>query len=282
MRPLTLIAAITGAILLAICSPALAQQVPAPGPAPSPSPGSGVQAPPPPDPGATPESQPVEPPPPPKRVATTAPLRPGARGAAVGRLQRALRSRGIRVKITGRYDRRTRAGVRLLQRRLRMRPTGIANAKVLRRLGLKVRSVAGTVAFTYYPVPEPDDMTPSATGFIWPTNGMVSSPFGPRWGRMHEGLDIAAPEGQPIRAAKAGVVAMAGVESGYGNLVILDHGNGDTTRYGHMSAFDVTKGDVVAIGQVIGRVGSTGNSTGDHLHFEIRIAGVAVDPRPYL
>lgn len=136
-------------------------------------------------------------------------------------------------------------------------------------------------SFEDCPVPESNDTTPSAAGFIWPTNGVVSSPSGPRWGRMHEGLGIAAPAARPIRAAKAGMVLSASAEAACGNLVVIDHGDGEATRYGHMSAFGVTEGEVVPIGHVIGRVGTTGRSTGNHLHCEIRIDGVAMDP-PYL
>lgn len=306
LTPLTSAAGLACACVLALAAPALAQQAPAPG-APAPSqPPAGGQAPAPaapasPSPGtpAAPATQPVAQPVAPDGPQAPQPgagagdgLRLGARGAQVAGLQRALRRRGIAVKVTGTYDARTRAGVRLLQRRLGDRPTGVASAALLKRLGVTVRTVAtsptspGTstraTPFDEYPVPEPNDTTPSAAGFIWPANGVVSSPFGPRWGRMHEGLDIAAPAGRPIRAAKAGTVITAGPESGYGNLVVIDHGNGETTRYGHMSAFDVKKGDAVTIGQVVGRVGSTGHSTGNHLHFEIRINGVAMDPRPYL
>jgi murein DD-endopeptidase MepM/ murein hydrolase activator NlpD len=99
---------------------------------------------------------------------------------------------------------------------------------------------------------------------------------------MHEGIDIAAPAGRPVRAAKAGLVTTAAAMGAYGNLVILDHGNGETSRYGHLSAFDVKKGDVVVIGQIVGRIGTTGRSTGNHLHFEIRFGGVAVDPLTHL
>lgn len=100
--------------------------------------------------------------------------------------------------------------------------------------------------------------------------------------RTHHGVDMGAPEGTPIGAFAAGTVVEAGVRGGYGNLVILDHGNGITTRYAHQSSLDVAVGDVVTAGQVIGRVGSTGASTGPHLHFEIRRDGASIDPGPYL
>jgi len=120
-----------------------------------------------------------------------------------------------------------------------------------------------------------------AGGFIWPVQGLLTSSFGPRWGRMHEGIDIGAPGGTPIVAAAAGSVIFAGWLGGYGNLTLIDHGNGVATAYGHQAAFSVTSGPV-SQGQVIGAVGSTGNSTGDHLHFEVRINGAAVDPLGYL
>ena len=284
--------------MAALASPALAQQAPAP-PA---APGSDVSQPPasaaPPAPAPTPAVSPA--PAPTTPAAPTSPvaaspaqvLRPGSRGASVKSLQRALRVRGIKVPVDGAYGARTRAGVRILQRRMKVRATGVADAAVLKRLGVIVRTVAASPlsgsgrnadgSFDEYPVPEPNDTTPSKAGFVWPANGMVSSPFGPRWGRMHEGIDIAAPLGRPIRASKAGVVISAAANGAYGNLIVLDHGGGETTRYGHLSAFDVAKGDVIAIGQVIARMGSTGRSTGSHLHFEIRIAGVGMDPLTFL
>ena len=121
----------------------------------------------------------------------------------------------------------------------------------------------------------------SSSGFIWPVNGVVTSGFGWRWGRMHEGVDIAAPTGTSIRAAAGGTVIYAGYMGGYGNLVIVDHGNGLSTAYAHQSAIYVSGGSV-SQGTVIGAVGSTGNSTGPHLHFEVRVNGSAVDPMGYL
>ncbi|MEO5680107.1 MAG: M23 family metallopeptidase [Acidimicrobiales bacterium] len=122
----------------------------------------------------------------------------------------------------------------------------------------------------------------SSSGFIWPVLGRLSSPFGARWGRMHQGQDIADPTGTPIKAPKAGRVIKAGGAGGYGNLTLLDHGGGIVTAYGHQSRFAVNEGDQVAQGQVIGYVGSTGHSTGPHLHFEVRVNGVARNPIPYL
>ena len=99
---------------------------------------------------------------------------------------------------------------------------------------------------------------------------------------MHEGLDFAAPRGTPIKAAAAGIVVSAGYQSGYGKTVDIDHGDGLMTRYAHASSLSVKPGEMVERGQPIARVGSTGRSTGAHLHFEVRVAGRAMDPRTFL
>ena len=122
----------------------------------------------------------------------------------------------------------------------------------------------------------------SGSGFIWPLNGAVTSYYGPRWGRMHTGLDIDGTTGQPIVASKDGRTIMVGAYSGYGNAVIIDHGGSVSTLYAHMSSFAVGKGQVVSQGQVIGYVGCTGSCTGDHLHFEVRVNGSPRDPMGYL
>ena len=123
---------------------------------------------------------------------------------------------------------------------------------------------------------------PSAAGLIWPVNGTVTSGYGYRWGRLHEGIDIAAPTGTPIWAAAAGTVIYAGWLGGYGYLVVVDHGNGLATAYAHASVIVVAVGQTVEQGQTLSLVGSTGNSSGPHLHFEVRVNGVAVDPLLYL
>jgi murein DD-endopeptidase MepM/ murein hydrolase activator NlpD len=115
-----------------------------------------------------------------------------------------------------------------------------------------------------------------------PVDGTVTSGYGPRWGRNHDGLDIAAPTGTPIRAAECGVVSFAGVQSGYGNMVCVQHSSRFETCYAHMTHDAVSQGQRVERGQVIGYVGCTGSCTGPHLHFETRVDGVARDPRPYL
>jgi murein DD-endopeptidase MepM/ murein hydrolase activator NlpD len=123
--------------------------------------------------------------------------------------------------------------------------------------------------------------SPSAAGLIWPVSGPITSGFGWRWGRMHEGIDIGAPCGTPIRAAASGTVIFAGWMDGYGNMTLIDHGGGLATGYAHQSAIYVGGGSV-SQGQVIGAVGSTGHSTGCHLHFEVRVNGTPVDPLGYL
>ncbi len=121
-----------------------------------------------------------------------------------------------------------------------------------------------------------------ANGYIWPVNGPVTSPFGPRWGRMHEGLDIAVPSGTPIRAMAGGNVILAAYTSGYGNYTCVDHGGGLSSCYAHQSSYATSQGASVSQGEVIGYVGCTGSCFGDHLHFEIRVNGAAVDPLGYL
>jgi murein DD-endopeptidase MepM/ murein hydrolase activator NlpD len=126
-------------------------------------------------------------------------------------------------------------------------------------------------------------VVPSGSGVLgWPVSGPVTSGFGLRWGRMHEGIDIAVAEGTPVRAAGAGTVIYAGWMGGYGNLVVVDHGNGLSTAYAHNSSLGVGVGQSVTAGQVVSYSGNTGNSTGPHVHFEVRVNGSAVDPLGYL
>ena len=123
---------------------------------------------------------------------------------------------------------------------------------------------------------------------VRPVPGAIVSGFGYRsnpigGGRgFHAGLDMASPSGTPIKACRSGQVVIASGQGGYGNTVVIDHGGGMATLYGHQSSIAVSVGQQVVVGQVIGYVGSTGNSTGPHLHFEVRIAGNPVDPVPYL
>ena len=131
------------------------------------------------------------------------------------------------------------------------------------------------------PLPAGPIQGQSSAGFIWPVNGPVVSPFGMRWGRLHAGVDIAVPAGTPIRAAKAGSIALAAPYGGYGNYTCIDHGGGLSSCYAHQSSFAITSGSV-GQGDVIGYVGCTGHCFGDHLHFEIRVNGSPVDPLGYL
>ncbi len=116
----------------------------------------------------------------------------------------------------------------------------------------------------------------------WPLVERVTSEYGPRWGRIHEGIDIAGTHGAPINSAESGRVDYAGWIGGYGNTVIVDHGGGMSTLYGHMHDLAVSEGETVSIGQVLGYVGNSGLSQGPHLHFEVRVNSVPVNPRQYL
>ncbi|HSE14977.1 MAG TPA: M23 family metallopeptidase [Candidatus Deferrimicrobium sp.] len=118
---------------------------------------------------------------------------------------------------------------------------------------------------------------------IPPVAGTLSSGFGNRSGGRHAGLDILAPAGTKVVAALQGIASFAGNgKRGYGNAVILDHGEGITTLYGHLATIRVQSGETVPAGSVIGTVGRSGNATTYHLHFELRVDGEAVDPSPYL
>jgi LysM repeat protein len=118
-------------------------------------------------------------------------------------------------------------------------------------------------------------------GLIRPVRGLISSRFGPRWGRIHYGIDLAAPTGQPVQAAAEGEVSFAGWRGTYGQLIIIKHG-GYTTYYGHLSKILVKSGEYVGQGKTIGLVGSTGHAYGSHLHFEVERSGAKVNPLLYL
>ena len=151
------------------------------------------------------------------------------------------------------------------------------------------RPSAGQVVSPDMPIlPEADEFLPEAPeyfdGYVWPTQGTVTSGYGWRWGRMHRGVDVAGPVGTPIVAAAMGVVEQAGWNSGgYGNLVEIRHPDGSLTRYAHNNRLNVTAGQTVRQGQQIAEMGSTGYSTGPHLHFEVHMSGQgAVNPVAYL
>ena len=127
------------------------------------------------------------------------------------------------------------------------------------------------------------------TPSVWPVVGKLESGFGARRNpfggnsyEFHSGQDIDAAWGDPVVAGASGKVTFVGWQNGYGQLVVIDHGGGLTTRYGHLSYIDVVSGQIVARSQFVGRVGSTGRSTGPHLHYEVRINDEPVDPLPYL
>lgn len=118
--------------------------------------------------------------------------------------------------------------------------------------------------------------------FLWPITGSITSPYGKRGRDYHEGIDIGASYGSPVAASNSGVVVFAGRNGAYGNLIIIDHGGGIQTYYAHLSKIMVSEGQRVEKGSVIGRVGSTGRSTGPHLHFEVRVNGATKNPITYL
>jgi murein DD-endopeptidase MepM/ murein hydrolase activator NlpD len=126
------------------------------------------------------------------------------------------------------------------------------------------------------------DLPPVTGDWTRPVVGPISSGFGPRWGTFHAGLDFAARPGSVIRAASSGTVTLSRWYGGYGNAVEIDHGGNLHTRYGHAAELLVTVGEYVEVGQPIALVGSTGDSTGPHLHFEVRVNGAAIDPAPFL
>lgn len=150
------------------------------------------------------------------------------------------------------------------------------------------RQEAAAAAAEVHPPSASVSVSSGGGQLLWPADGPVTSPFGwrihPIFGtrELHTGIDIGAPYGAPVRAADNGVVTFVGVMSGYGNVVVIDHGGGLATTYNHLSAFTVGTGQSVGRGQQVGNVGCTGFCTGPHLHFEVRVNGTPVDPMPYL
>ena len=128
----------------------------------------------------------------------------------------------------------------------------------------------------------------ASTPSVWPARGWITSDFGQRTDPytaervMHEGLDIAAPHGKEVTAPADGTVIFAGLEGGYGNVLVIDHGYGVKSRYGHLSKVEVHPGDRVHRGELIGAVGNTGRSTGPHLHYEVRVNGLPENPRKFI
>lgn len=115
-----------------------------------------------------------------------------------------------------------------------------------------------------------------------PVSGVLTSRYGYRWGRTHTGIDIGVPTGTPVKASASGKVTFAGWKGSLGNLVVISHGNGIQTYYGHNSRLTVSAGQSVSAGQVIAKAGSTGRSTGSHVHFEIRVNGASINPQSYV
>lgn len=145
------------------------------------------------------------------------------------------------------------------------------------------RVATGPTVHAFHPPAAP--LTPAYTPAGFPircTNAYVSSPYGPRGGRMHNGIDFAAATGTPVYATADGRVSFAGTQRGYGLIAIIDHASGYQTCYAHLSRFEVRAGQWVRRGDIVGRVGATGNATGPHLHYEIRRHERAVNPNPYL
>jgi murein DD-endopeptidase MepM/ murein hydrolase activator NlpD len=143
---------------------------------------------------------------------------------------------------------------------------------------------AAIVAAPAQPPPAPAfAAATSSVGFIWPVNGSLNSLFGPRWGSFHSGIDIGAAHGTAVAAAGSGQVTLTVYgDYGYGNYIVIRHSDGTQTLYAHLSAIYVSVGQYVGQGEIIGAVGCTGWCTGNHLHFEVKVGGVAVDPLLYL
>jgi murein DD-endopeptidase MepM/ murein hydrolase activator NlpD len=187
-----------------------------------------------------------------------------ARGWDVAALQFLLETHGFPLgPVDGELGPRATAALVRFQRWAGLAPDGVAGPATIARLrGPRPRS---------------------PLRFARPIAAPIGDGFGPRDAGFHPGLDFPAPTGTAVRAARSGCVRFAGWDAGgYGNLVILRHGHGMTSWYGHLSAIAVGRGRCVATGTLLGRVGATGFATGPHLHFELRRRGAAVDPRPTL
>jgi len=166
---------------------------------------------------------------------------------------------------------------RVLEQNKRLRRE-VDHLKALEAEQRRVELALGGGVGAFYDAP----LQLGASGLGWPVSGSVVSPFGQRWGRLHAGVDIAAPAGTVIRASQDGGVAIAGPTGGFGNYVCVQHTTRLSTCYAHLSRFLTRKGAVVRQGQAIGLVGCTGHCFGDHLHFETRVDGQPVDPLTYL
>jgi Peptidase family M23/Putative peptidoglycan binding domain len=199
-----------------------------------------------------------------RHVLGSRPLTRGARGWDVAALQFLLAWHGFpSATIDGGLGQHTERALRRFQRWAGLEPDGVAGAR------------------TYAALRSPPASCPLA--LAWPVVGSVGDPFGPRGNRFHAGIDIVAPTDTPVAAAAGGRVTWAGrLAGGWGNLVVVAHADGVRTLYAHLSSIAVRVGERVGTGAPLGAVGVTGDATGPHLHFEVRLRGAAVDPRPAL
>lgn len=188
-------------------------------------------------------------------------LRPGAVGWDVAALEFRLAWRGFPSgNFDGGFGAHLEAAVRSYQRWAGLRVDGVAGAATLRSL-------------SHHPIPI------SPLRLQAPVHASVGDRYGPRGNRFHTGVDLLASQGTAVRAAGSGTVAFAGFSAGgYGNLVVIDHSAGVSSWYAHLSRIDVHRGESLGVGALIGRVGATGDATGPHLHFEVRLRGATVDP----
>jgi hypothetical protein len=191
-------------------------------------------------------------------------LAPGNAGWDVAALQFALAWHGFpNGTVDGGFGGHTERALVKFQRWAHLTPDGVAGP--------------GTFRALLTPLPR------CPISLAWPLRAVVGSPFGPRGTGFHPGIDLPASTGTAVAAAASGRVVFAGYDAGgYGNLVEVAHGNGVVSMYAHLSRISVGIGRAVSTGTVVGRVGSTGEATGPHLHFEVRVRGAAVDPLPAL
>jgi murein DD-endopeptidase MepM/ murein hydrolase activator NlpD len=191
-------------------------------------------------------------------------LRLGMKGWDVAELQFKLAWHGFPSSFfTGTFNRHVQAALIRFQHWANLTPDGVLGHTTLHALRTPIPACPIRLA--------------------WPLQAPISSPFGPRGFGFHSGIDLAAPSGTPIAAAAAGRVSWAGfLPGGWGNLVIVDDADQTQTLYAHLSRIKVSVGERVRVGDLIGRVGTTGDARGPHLHFEVRLRGAAVDPLPAL
>ncbi|HZE28538.1 MAG TPA: peptidoglycan DD-metalloendopeptidase family protein [Gaiellaceae bacterium] len=199
-----------------------------------------------------------------KHVLGSRPLTRGTRGWDVAALQFLLAWHGFpSATIDGGLGKHTEQALRHFQRWAGLEPDGVAGASTYAALRRAPASCPLSLA--------------------WPVTGPIGDPFGPRGNRFHAGIDIVAPGGTPVSAAVSGSVTWAArLAGGWGNLVVVAHAGGVRTMYAHLASIAVRVGQRVGAGDRLGTVGATGDATGPHLHFEVRLRGAAVDPRPAL